>query len=406
VTTRLVFLDANQQVRVNGCLVLSIAGILYFLSGFIYAEAAYGAGGSIGGLVAIATLGFLGGVLFGRQIGRIQPIDVLPKPVFRRSQTWANRSEVVLILVAFALLLLGCSFYFLAPSGYLSMDKIERSPALRELYGVRILFFMSPVIYYLALMRCAVVENALLRKVYLLYLMLYCAVTFVEINREMLLVLGVLALCWLGRFRKYFPPFFPRQLILIVLVLVLFFTLKGLLYPIFFATTYEGGLLSFGEVINWARWTVYAFDNGIDIEQLHRNDWRYLANALVFPFSAHESASAIWFREVLQMESVGQTYGYSGILSWYSLGGWVGVLMFPALLGFVSVILDRRASPLAALATFCLVLVSFRFFRSEYVLVIKTYLWQFFYPGLLFLFLSRLRVQFKAASGYSPRART
>jgi hypothetical protein len=392
-TTRLVFLDRRRQVRVSATLMLAVMGALYFVGGMVYAATVYPNFERMLGLVAVATIGFSVGVLLGSSKRSITSSDTSLRSLSTLSVVRAQRSEVLLLLFAFGLLLLACSFYLLVPSGYFSMDKVERAPALRTLYGVRVLFFVSGVAYYLSLMKGDVVQNVVMRRLHFLYLVLYTAVTLVEINREMLLVLGILVLCWAGRFRYYFPRFFPGQLALLVLTVLLFFTLKGLLYPIFFATAYEGGLLSFGEVVNWMRWTAFAFDRDVDLGELHRNDWRYLMNALVFPASAYESASAIWFREILQIDSVGQTYGYSGLLSWYAVGGWHGVFALPAILGFICAKLDASTNPIAALASFCLVMVSFRFFRSEYVLVVKTYLWQFFYPGVLLYYVSKFRIQ-------------
>jgi hypothetical protein len=401
-STRLIFLDTSSQVRVNATLTLAIMGGLYFLSGLIYSTVAYSNLERISALLALATIGFTVGALLGRPRRAVAFVDIGSRHVSTRSSMRAHRAEVILLMLAFGLLLLACTFYLLVPAGYLSMDKVERAPALRSLYAVRVLFFVSSVAYYLALMTSDVPQNVLMRKLYFLYLTLLGAVTLIEINREMLLVLGILMLCWAGRFRNYYPRFFPRQFVVIILVVLLFFTLKGLLYPIYFATTYEGGLLSFGEVVNWVRWTAYAFDHEVDIGELHRNDWRYLVNALVFPASAYESASAIWFREILQIDAVGQTYGYSGVLSWYSVGGWIGVFVLPAILGFICAKLDASTHPIAALAAFCLVAVSFRFFRSEYVLVFKTYLWQFFYPGVLLFYLSRLRIRLRTRGGLEP----
>jgi hypothetical protein len=388
----LIFLDEQQTVRVNAYLSLVLVAALYFGSGVIYVKAAYNTYEPLLALVSLAMAGIvLGGVLARLFTGQASRAYVLPRSS-SPSATSADRTELFLIASAFALLLLGVSFYFLVPTGYLGMDKVERSATLRELYGVRILFFTSPVVYYLALSGRRAVENVLLRKLFVAYLVCYALLSLIEINREMLLVLGLLTLCWLGRFRNYFPSLFRGQLALVAIALAAFFVLKGLLYPLFFATEYEGGMFAIGEVINWARWTHYAFENGIDLELLHRNDWRYLLNALVFPLSRYEAASVIWFREVLQMDSFGQTFGYSGLLSWYSLGGWIGVLLIPMALGFVAATLDRKPGVLPALASFALVLVLFRFMRSEYALAIKTLLWQFFYPGLFFYLLSRIRI--------------
>jgi hypothetical protein len=95
---------------------------------------------------------------------------------------------------------------------------------------------------------------------------------------------------------------------------------------------------------------------------------------------------------VLGEDGIGQTYGYSGLLSWYSVSGHVGVVIIPLLIGFGAVKIDRSRSVVAAIASFGIALVAFRLFRSEYVLVIKTLLWQYFYPGVVVWFLARLRI--------------
>jgi hypothetical protein len=389
-TARLVFRDNQNQIRVNAFLSLLILASLYFVGGLIYVHVAYGTLQPIGSLTAIAFIGLIVGAYLAASIFPRKDGECAQR--VRVSKTSAQRSEVLLLICAFALLALGSCMYVLAPPGYLSMDKVERAPTLRALYGIRILLLISPVVYYLALNTVRGVQSTALRKLYAVYLILYAAVSLVEINREMLLALGVLILCWAGRFHNYLPRFFPTQVIYLLGAVTVFFTLKGILYPIFFASDYEGGAFAFGEVVNWARWTIYAFENEVDLARLHQGDLLYLLNALVFPASAFESASAIWFREILQLEGVGQTYGYSGLLSWYSLGGPIGVFLIPAGLAFLAVAADRTPGTLCALATFCFVLVAFRFFRSEYVLVLKTFLWQCFYPGLVFLAFSRIRI--------------
>ena len=387
---QLVFLDQARKVRVSAFAFLLIAAALYFSAGYIFVSFTHDTTKPLGTLLLLASSGIALGGLMGHLLH--QKANSPAPSEWRSSHIVVDRSELVLALSALALFGAACSFYLLAPSGYLLMDKVERSPALRELYAVRILFFMSPAVYYVGLMRSNVVRSSLLKTYYATYLVLYGFAALVEINREMLLILGVLVLCWLGRFRQSFPRFFPAQFLLLAAGLVFFLTIKALLYPLFFASSFEGGLLSIGELVNWARWTMHAFRTEVDLSVLHRHDLEYLLNAVVFPVSGFESASAIWFREILSLEGVGQTYGYSGLLSWYALGGPIGVFAFPFVLGFIAMALDRSSSAYSAIAGFCFTLVLFRFFRSEYVLVLKTFLWQYFYPALFFYVLSRIRL--------------
>jgi hypothetical protein len=390
--SRLIFLDAEQNVRVNAYLVLALMFVLYLGGGWLYAWSVYDDIGRLSLLVAIAVFGLTAAGMVGRVLfegsarvykwERAQPRD-----------PWkANRSEVILVLLAFLLLGLGCAFYLTVPQGYLGLDKVARSQPLREGYPLRIFLFVSPLALYMAISRGNAARSRCLEWIYWLYFILYGMISVIEINREMLMIWGVLILCWLGRYRGYLPRFLPSQLLLLMAAIALFFVLKGLLYPMFFGYSYDGGLWAFGEVVNWARWTMLTFENDINIAELHRYDFLYLLNAFVFPFSAVEGPSAIWFREVLGNEQIGATYGYSGLLSWYSVGGIFGAFAIPFGLGLLAMFLNRRSGPMAALASICFVLVAFRFVRSEYALVVKTYLWQFFYPGLFLLFLSKLRV--------------
>jgi hypothetical protein len=392
---RLIYLDASLRIRINCYLAIVIVGFVYFLSGSVFALLFYDEPRRITDLVALSFAALLlGGYLATARGGIENPTDNFETPAIRVGATGVRvwRIEFSLILAAYALLGLGLLFYAVVPVNYFDLDKVERAGALRQYYALRVSLFMSPVACYLALMHYRATRTACLRWLYGVYLVSYGLLSLVELNREMLLALGLLTLCWFARFNNWFPRFFPTQFCLVLLALAFFTVLKGVAYPILFGKEFEAGMFAIGEVINWVRWTNYAFEGQIDLAVLHANDWRYLLNAAVFPKSFYESSSAIWFRDVLGEDGIGQTYGYSGLLSWYSVSGHVGVVIIPLLIGFGAVKIDRSRSVVAAIASFGIALVAFRLFRSEYVLVIKTLLWQYFYPGVVVWFLARLRI--------------
>ena len=69
---------------------------------------------------------------------------------------------------------------------------------------------------------------------------------------------------------------------------------------------------------------------------------------------------------------------------------------------FYSLSFFRKELILKVLVTFGLALITYRFFRSEWPLVLKTFLWTFIYPGVVFLLLSRMVIR-KSYVPFAPQ---
>jgi len=111
-------------------------------------------------------------------------------------------------------------------------------------------------------------------------------------------------------------------------------------------------------------------------------------NSIIYPFSYFDSASKIFFEEILKNTYSGMTYGYSGLI-WtdYYFNGYF--LTLPWI--FLSIIYSKsffnNNDFLRITFSLILIIISYRFFRSEWPLVIKTMLWVYFYPTLILYFL-------------------
>ena len=163
------------------------------------------------------------------------------------------------------------------------------------------------------------------------------------------------------------------------------FFFKPLFYFIILGKIYDGGWYNIGELVNWMRHEFYVDSQSIDITSIQRNDIQYLLQAFVLPFATVDSSSAVFFKEILDGDNSGRTYGYSGAL-WMSnyLPGYEfvsGIIILLTL--FVLKFLFNKEIYNLLLIIFCI--VGFRLFRSEWPLVLKTLNWNYLYPSILVL---------------------
>lgn len=278
-------------------------------------------------------------------------------------------------------------FFAYFGSSYVLSDKILRSETINDTFFIRIPFYAS--------ISCAFIlysdKDCRYRKTRELIFYLILFVSLVEMNRELLLAVGLLFVFkHYQQHRRLLIPSGFFGFIVIILMLVFFLVLlKPLLYLTILGSQYDGGFLNFGETVNWYKWLDYKAVNDVDLSEVQKNDFSYALFSIFLPYSPVDSASAIWFREVLGNSDIGRTYGYSGVL-WLSRYLSDTLISLPWIFVFYIYSLRwSRRNTINIIIGLGLCLISFRFFRSEWPLVLKTYIWTFLYPSLLFYTLSR-----------------
>ncbi len=298
-----------------------------------------------------------------------------------------EKNLLVSVLVLLGSILL---FYIAVGFSYFSLDKIERSPLITDFFFLRVGFWAGAVL--LLILLCE--KSGRFRSTKLAAVIFSIFVLLVEGNRELLIISGlqVVFYQWTFNRRLIVPQGFPGFLTLAFALFFVTVLFKPLFYIIAVGQAYDGGWFNFGELVNWIRWNHYVDTRGIDAAYIQRFDLQYLAEALVLPFSSFQSSSAVWFVEVLGNEGRGRTFGYSGVL-WLSayFPGWTIVVPW-LLICLLFMKLSDAKSLVLILFVFCACAISFRLFRSEWVLVAKTFLWLFFYPGVLTLLASKVRL--------------
>ena len=272
---------------------------------------------------------------------------------------------------------------------FYSSDKLERASIIQSSFFVRIPFYAA---LFICFCLYATKDKSHQYGRFILFIVIGF-VTLVDMNREFLIAFGLI--CMVRHFNLHGSNIIPKGfwgfIIIISLALFVLLAAKPLYYLIVLGSVYDGGFANYGEVVNWYRWLDYANLRDIDISIVQRNDLNYSLQALVYPFSSYDSASKIWFNEILGYQDVGRTFGYSGVLwvSYYFKGP---LIMVPWLILFwlYSLSYFKNNLALKVLFMFGLTLITYRFFRSEWPLVLKTFLWTFIYPGVVFLLLSRM----------------
>lgn len=352
-------------------------------------------------LSATALLYLLSGSAYFWALGVDLPVEVLASLsavflsmlFFRRGVVWLDCGFSMITCRNIFLLSMVGAFVFLAflifsGKSYFFADKVSRSSHIAEWFFLRI-----PL--YVAYVFSIILQFSPLRFfLRFLLLALLSLVTLVEMNREFLIVLSIgwAALLWRDFRCKVVPPGLVGGFVVVLGLVFVLILAKPLMYILILGQQYDGGFLNFGETVNWARWFLYAQQNSVDLSSVQSQDLRYGLFAILLPYSPVSSSSAVWFSEVLMESDVGRTFGYSGIL-W--LSHWFpGVFVAAPIL--ILFWLYSRASgnhPLLVFLGVSLCLVSFRFWRSEWVLVEKTLLWTYFYPVALAWIVARLRLK-------------
>lgn len=281
-------------------------------------------------------------------------------------------------------------FYLYAGPSYFLIDKADRYAFRSEFMLFRVGFFSSTLTLTILMMEES--SRFQLWKFFLLSLAIF--VTMVEGDRQQILILAVATV--LAFWMRYRVCLVPNGLKgLLVLAAFSFFTLaffKPLFYIIFLQKQYSGGWFHITELTNWMRWDYLAYSQDVDLLQVQRNDLGYALRSIFLPYSSAPTSTGIWFNEVLGYRAVsGIKYGYSGP-TW--LSAWLKgpFIMLPWFLiaGVIVMLVRIKHQYTKMLFVLPVMFVIFRLFRSEWVLVFKTYLWMFVYPAFIFYLFANL----------------
>lgn len=339
------------------------SGLLYgnFILGVVYPEAVWSSIGCIVGWLIFRSRAKNNGITLNCSLS----------PATQQKLIFASFSGAIVMLLFFAF----------SGWNYLLSDKVDRSEHIAEYFFIRIPFYVTMLSVFL--LHCETSKRFRVWKSILYYMILM--VSIIEMNREF-----ILFACLLTIVRFYYlrgTLLIPRGLtgFIAILVAIVFFLvlLKPLLYMIILGQQYDGGFFNFGETVNWYRWLDFSHRNEVDLSVVQKNDGMYTISSFFIPFSNYESASRVWFRDILENDGYGRTFGYSGVL-WVSRYfdhflialAWVGLF-------FIYSCRWSKNNVVSLLIAISLCLVSYRFFRSEWPLVLKTILWTYIYPGII-----------------------
>lgn len=361
--------------------VLLLASFWYLVPGGLYS---YLSNGDVMLTPVMSMLAF-SGVISGLLVTRKEAVQRNNAP-----SSMDQTDALIISFVAFAFILLVMAAYLLIDGQYFSYDKIERAEIISRMFYMRFVVFTSCALLGVLIIRwsrCAKQVKAIVLITYLL-IFLYA---LIELNRELFLILG------LSYYLYYIfnvGPISPARLFAVSVIAVLFMLLfKYWAYWAFFGKSYEGGVLSIGELVNWSRWTDMALLNGWDLRRVQAQDISYFLSALVYPFSSHDTSSEVLFRGILGQSGLGQLFGYSGPLWAYGYLGYAGIFLFYFLLAATLSYLDLGKSRYLDILAISMMFITFRFFRQEWVVPAKTLLWVYVYPAIIVLLASNLRVR-------------
>lgn len=383
--------DSGKQLKFVPIDLLFIASTLYLGGGIYYGFTVLG---NVYSEAVYSYLACIIGYLFFRNKAYKNA------PIINDLELSAKVKEKLILLAIFGTLLMLISQLFFDGLFY-SSDKIARSAVISSSFYIRIPFYAA---LFICFCLYATKDKSHQYGRFILF-MVIGFVTLLDMNREFLIAYGIIFL--IRHFNLHgwnlIPSGFWGFVIITTGALFVLLAAKPLYYLIMLGSIYDGGFANFGEAVNWYRWLDFANTRDIDLSIVQRNDLYYSLQALVYPFSSVDSASKIWFNEILGYEDVGRTFGYSGVLwlSYYFKGP---LIMMPWLLifWFYSLSFFRKELILKVLVTFGLALITYRFFRSEWPLVLKTFLWTFIYPGVVFLLLSRMVIR-KSYVPFAPQ---
>lgn len=374
----MIFRTSGNRLEMNTLDFLVLPGVAYLGAGVIYGavDVKYVNPESVYSLFTL--------ILFGVLFRNRSFLEV--------ELSMSRRLEKKLLLISALFVFSIVAFFLSVGLDYFRMDKIERSQLISQYFVFRVGFWASSILVILLI--CEKERRFRRAKAGLIVAMF--SILVLEGSRELLLIVGVQFIFyqWFFKKRLIFPQGFSGFLAFIFLLFFVTVLFKPIFYIITVGEFYDGGWLNFGELVNWYRWLNQSYVDGIDVAYVQRNDLLYLVQAFYLPFSTVESSSSVWFTEILgNEEGQGRTYGYSGVL-WLSAYFPGLTIMLPWLAtGVLFSLFANARKPASFLFVFAVCLVSYRLFRSEWVLVVKTVLWLFFYPSFLIFTFARFRLR-------------
>ncbi|MDB2710175.1 hypothetical protein N9Y12_04070 [Candidatus Pelagibacter bacterium] len=277
-------------------------------------------------------------------------------------------------------------FYFILGAEYFSLTKDLRYKYIKSTEVPRIISFVSMIGLFVG----SVSNKQYYQKYRKFIVIIFWIISFLEINREMILLMSFVSYSrFLSNIKHTGKNIKLISLFFIMMGALLMIFSKPLLFYYQFGT-YPDSIYNVSELTNWLRHFAYVKINNFDVSEVQKYDLQYLLNAIIFPYSFFNSASKIFYEDILQNTYYGMTYGYSGLL-WtnYYFKNYFLIIPWILLCIIYSKTYFKNNDFLRIAFSLILAILVYRFFRSEWPLVIKTGLWVYFYPTLILYFLIR-----------------
>ena len=177
--------------------------------------------------------------------------------------------------------------YFFLGAEYFSLTKDLRYKYIKSTEVPRIISFVSMIGLFVS----SVSNKQYYQKYRKLIVTIFWIISFLEINREMILLMSFVSysrflsnIKHTGRNIKFISLFF------IMLGALLMIFSKPILFYYQFGT-YPESIYNVSELTNWLRHFAYVKINNFDVSEVQKYDLQYLLNAIIFPYSFFNSAS-------------------------------------------------------------------------------------------------------------------
>ena len=197
----------------------------------------------------------------------------------------------------------------------------------------------------------------------------------------------ILCLCYFLERHRVIRPVFIIGILIFSLVMTAYF--KPSMYQLLLGESYPQ-LVDLNEYTNWVRHTILLMSMP-EVELPHNGYW--LALKSLFVISPAEDSLAEWFIKQFYIERTllfpGLGYGFSGVWEGYMANGLAGVFLHFAFLGACLGLLERSPTAMRQVFIIFVLILAYRFFRSEIYNFVKTFAWYFAYPTFAIVFLDK-----------------
>lgn len=295
-----------------------------------------------------------------------------------------KKNFFIIYCVASAGILSFLLIYFIFGPEYFSLSKEFRYKYIKSTEVPRIIAFVSMIGLFIS----SVSNEQHYQRFRKIIVTIFWIISFLEINREMIILMSLISYSkYLTRIKRTNKSIKLVSVVFILIGAVIMIYFKPFVFYFQYGT-YPETFYNLSELTNWVRHYAYVYSYGIDISEVQKYDLQYFLNSLIFPYSYFSSASKIFYENILQNTYYGMTYGYSGLL-WtnYYFKNYFLIIPWLLLSVFYSKTYFKKNDFLRIAFSLTLTILAFRFFRSEWPLVVKTGLWVYFYPSLILLFL-------------------